>query len=48
MSRLARAMQSRREYRRNRRELGTAFSNAPTPSMRDELIVVGQRTDSTN
>ena len=45
MSRLAQAIKSRRESRRTRRELNQAFGNAPTSGMRDELIMVGQRTD---
>ncbi len=45
MFRLAQAIKSHREYTRTRRELGSAFGNAPTPSMRDELLLVGQRTD---
>lgn len=45
MSRLAKAIRSRRESRRARRELESAISNAATPSMRDELILFGQRTD---
>ena len=45
MFRLAQAIKSRRESTRNRRALGYAISTAATPSMRDELIMVGQRTD---
>jgi hypothetical protein len=45
MSRLAKAIRSRRESYRTRRALELAISNAATPSMRDELILVGQRTD---
>ena len=47
MSRLAKAIQSRREISRNRRELEQAISNAATPSMRDDLILAAQRTDGT-
>ena len=47
MSRLAQAIRSRREYRNARRALGVAIRNAATPSIRDELILVGQRTDET-
>jgi hypothetical protein len=48
MSRLARAIRSRREYRNARRALRVAISsNAATPSLRDELVLVGQRTDET-
>ncbi len=43
MSRLGQALQSRRKSTRNRRELARAISNAPTPAMRDELIMVAQR-----
>ena len=46
MSRLAKAIQSRRESRRTRRALESAISNAATPSMRDELILVAQRTNA--
>ena len=46
MSSLAKAIRSRREYRRSRRELNAAIGSAATPSMRDELILLGQRTDS--
>jgi hypothetical protein len=46
MSRLAQAIRSRRESRRTRRALEVAISNAATPSLRDELILVGQRTGS--
>jgi hypothetical protein len=44
MSRLAKAIRSRRESRRTRLALEVAIQNAATPSMRDELILVGQRT----
>ena len=44
MFRLAQAIKSRRESRRTRRALEVAIHNAATPSMRDELIMVGQRT----
>ena len=43
MSRLAQAVRSHREFTRTRRELARAISNAPTPAMRDELIIVAQR-----
>ena len=43
MSRLGKALQSRREVNRTRRELARAISNASTPAMRDELIIVAQR-----
>jgi hypothetical protein len=46
MSRLAKAIRSRRESRRTRRELEVAIKNATTPSLRDELILVAQRTDA--
>ena len=39
MSRLAKAIQSRRENSRNRRALENAISNATTPAMRDDLIL---------
>lgn len=43
MSRLAKAVRSHRELNRTRRELARAISNASTPAMRDELIMVAQR-----
>jgi hypothetical protein len=43
MSRLVKVMRSHRETNRTRRELNRAISNAATPSMRDELILVAQR-----
>jgi hypothetical protein len=43
MSRLTKAIRSHREISRTRRELNRAISNAATPSMRDELILVAQR-----
>jgi hypothetical protein len=46
MFRLAKAIKSRRESIRTRKALEYAISNAATPSMRDELIMVGQRTDT--
>ena len=45
MSRLAKAIGAAVSPRRTRRALEVAISNAATPSMRDELILVGQRTD---
>jgi len=44
MSRLAKAIRSHRETSRTRRELNRAISNAATPAMRDELILVAQRS----
>jgi hypothetical protein len=43
MSRLAKAIRSHREISRTRREIGRAINDAPTPAMRDELIIVAQR-----
>ncbi len=43
MPRLVKAIRSRREISRTRRELNRAIRNAATPSMRDELILVAQR-----
>lgn len=43
MSRLAKALRSRRETIRTRREINRAISTAATPAMRDELILVAQR-----
>lgn len=45
MSRLTRAIRTRREDSRNRRELNRAMSNATGSAQRDELIVVAQRFD---
>ena len=44
MSRLAKAIRSRREISRTRSELNRAISNAATPAMRDELIMFAQRS----
>jgi hypothetical protein len=41
--RLLEAVRSHREMSRTRRELNRAISNATTPSVRDELIMVAQR-----
>ncbi len=43
MSSLAKAIRSRREISRNRREVGRAIELASTPAMRDELIILAQR-----
>jgi hypothetical protein len=43
MSRLTKVIRSHREMSRTRRELNRAISNATTPAMRDELIMVAQR-----
>jgi hypothetical protein len=43
MSRLVKAIRSRHEVNRSRRELNRAIANATTPAMRDELILVAQR-----
>lgn len=43
MSRLSTAVRTRRETRRARVELNRAISNAATPAMRDELVMVAQR-----
>jgi hypothetical protein len=43
MSHLFKAICSHREASRTRRELNRAISNATTPAMRDELIIVAQR-----
>jgi hypothetical protein len=43
MSRLTKAIRSRRDIARTRRELNRAITNASTPAMRDELIMVAQR-----
>ncbi len=45
MSRLTQAIQSRRQVNRKRREIARAISNAATPAMRDELILVAQRNN---
>lgn len=47
MSRLAKAIQRRREYNRTRRALNGAIANAATPAQRDDLILAAQRTDGT-
>ena len=43
VSRVVKAIRSRREINRTRRELNRAIANATTPAMRDELILVAQR-----
>jgi hypothetical protein len=43
MSRFVKVIRSHREVSRTRRQLNRAISNAATPSMRDELILVAQR-----
>lgn len=48
MSRLTKSIRSHREINRSRRELDRAISNAATPAMRDELILVAQRGGSFN
>lgn len=42
---LAKAIRSRRETTRNRRELERAIHNAPSPAMRDELLLAAQRAE---
>jgi len=44
MSRLGKALQSHRENHRTRRAIARAISDATTPAMRDELIIVAQRS----
>lgn len=44
MSRLGQALR-RREVARNRRALDRAIASAPTPAMRDELIIAAQRAE---
>jgi hypothetical protein len=48
MPRLAKAIFSRQEHTRNRRELSRVIINAPTPGLRDELILLAQRDDGRN
>jgi hypothetical protein len=43
MSRIIKVIRSHHEINRTRRELNRAIANAPTPAMRDELILVAQR-----
>jgi hypothetical protein len=43
MSRLVKAIRSRHDINRTRRELNRAIANATTPAMHDELILVAQR-----
>ena len=43
MFRLFKVIRSHREASRTRRQLNRAISNATTPAMRDELIMVAQR-----
>lgn len=46
MSRLGQAVRTRRELRRTRTEINRAITNAASPAMRDELVVVAQRSHS--
>jgi hypothetical protein len=46
MTRLAKAYRSHREIARTRRALAVAIDNAATPAMRDELIMIAQRSIS--
>lgn len=48
MSRLAKALRSRRENNRARRELDRAINTAASRAMRDELIMVAQRNGAFN
>lgn len=43
MFRSAKALRSRREINRTRCAIDRAITNAATPALRDELIVVAQR-----
>ena len=44
MSRLAKAIRSRREMQRTRRAINLAINSAATPAMRDDLLLAAQRT----
>lgn len=46
MTRLAQAFHRRRELARTRRALAGAIADAGSPSMRDELLVIAQRSNS--
>ena len=41
------SLRSRSQVRRNRRALERAIADAPTPSMRDELLLAAQRSGIT-
>ncbi len=43
MSSLAKAIRSHRDMSRTRRAVNRAISQASTPGMRDELILIAQR-----
>jgi hypothetical protein len=43
MSRLAKAIRSRREMQRTRRAINSAINSAATPAMRDDLLFAAQR-----
>ena len=43
---MLRLIRRHREINRTRRELNCAITNASTPAMRDELILVAQRGDN--
>ena len=44
MTRLAKRLRGSREMTRSRRSLQSAIENAATPSLREELIMVAQRS----
>jgi hypothetical protein len=46
MTRLAQRLRGRREMNRDRRALQSAIDNATSPALRDELIMVAQRSAS--
>lgn len=46
MSRLGTSVRARRELRRTRNEINRAIVNAASPAMRDELVLVAQRSES--
>lgn len=46
MTRLAQRLRGRREMNRDRRSLQSAIDNATSPALRDELIMVAQRSAS--
>lgn len=46
MTRLAKAIRSHREIARTRRAISEAIESAATPGMRDELLMIAQRSAS--
>ena len=48
MSRMMQALRSRQQHNRTQRMVSRAIAEATTPAMRDELIVMAQRMNSSD